>query len=127
MSDKEFDQKITEAIASADLAEDLREERRRERAMRSSTFKAIAALEFGPPEQWEEGLLEETIENTIAVDKVRWAERWTWITLVFAVGVGSFAGARLTTPPPTPVPVVVECAIKYEQGVAEDVICEGEQ
>lgn len=103
----------------------LKEGRRRSRAMRSSTFKAIASLEFGPPEEWEDGVLDETIENTIIVDRVRWHERVTWISLVIAVGIAAFALAWMFKPAPEQLPITFECGIEYVGGVGEDVQCEG--
>lgn len=103
----------------------LKEGRRKARAMRSSTFKAIAALEFGPPEEWEEGLLDEVVEDVIAVDRVRWHERSTWISVVIAVGMASFALAWMFKPEPEQLPITFECGIEYVDGVGKDVQCEG--
>lgn len=96
-------------------------DRIKKRAMRSSTFKAIAALEDGPPELWEEGLLDEVVEDVIAVNRVRWFERVTWVVVLMVVGTSAYlAGWNLK---PEPEAFEWECDIAYEGGVAEAVGC----
>lgn len=111
------------AERDADVNKRLKEQRLRDRAMNSSTFKAIAALEFGPPEAWEEGMLDEIIDDAIAVNKVRWHERVTWISVVVGVAMAAFGAAWYIKPAPEQVPMTFECAIEYEGGVGSDVDC----
>lgn len=118
-----FVDKIEQDIREEDEAAALKEQRRRDRAMNSSTFRAIAALEFGPPEEWEEGMLDEIIEDTIAVDRVRWHERVTWISVVIGFAMAAFGAAWYIKPVPEQVPMTFECAIEYEGGVGDSVDC----
>lgn len=119
MSDEELIRRSEYALAHAILPEV------KERAMRSSTFKAIAALEDVPPQEWEEGLLDEVIEDVIAVDRVRWTERGWWAA-VLAVGVaGAFILGWSMKPVPEEEPVQWDCSVKV--GTPDEVECKGVQ
>lgn len=97
----------------------------RDRAMRSSTFKAIAELEEVPPQDWEEGLLDEVIEDVIAVDRVRWFERAVWGFVVLFVGVSAFLAGWFFKPVPEPEPIQWDCTVDVES--TAEVECTGVQ
>jgi hypothetical protein len=119
MSDEELVRRAEYAMAHAVLPEV------KDRVMRSSTFKAIAALEDAPPSEWEEGLLEEVIEDVIAVDRVRWMERGWWAASL-AVGItGAFLLGWVMRPVPEPEPVQWDCTVKV--GTLDEVECKGMQ
>jgi hypothetical protein len=97
----------------------------REKAMKSSTFKAIAALEDVPPKDWEEGLLDEVIEDVIAVDRVRWFERAVWLFVVLAVGTGAFMAGWYLKPVPEQERIQWNCTV--EGATLDEVECKGVQ
>jgi hypothetical protein len=119
MRDEEFEQRIEHAMVYAVLPEV------KDRAMRSSTFKAIAELEDVPPEEWDEDLLDEVIEDVIAIDRVRWMERALWIFAVLSVGAGAFLAGWHFKPVPEPEPVKWDCSVVI--GSREQVKCTGMQ
>lgn len=93
--------------------------------MRSSTFKAIAELEDVPPSEWDEDLLEEVIEDVIAVDRVRWFERAVWIFVVLVVGTSAFVAGWHFKPEPKMDPVKWDCSVVI--GTRDKVDCTGVQ
>lgn len=97
----------------------------REKVMRSSTFKAIAELEDVPPSEWDEDLLDEVIEDVIAVDRVRWFERAVWIFVVLVVGTGAFLAGWHLKPEPEMDPVKWDCNVTV--GARNQVDCTGVQ
>lgn len=117
MSEKDFEQELIDTMSVAIMPE------QRDRAMRSSTFKAIAELEDVPPEQWEDGLLDEVIEDVIAIDRVRWFERAVWLFVVLAVGTGAFIAGWMFKPEPEDEPVQWDCTVVV--GQTEEVECTG--
>lgn len=125
----EFDKDVEQAL---DLTQAEQEDKppeydkRTRRAMRTSTFKAIAALEYGPPEQWEEGLLDETVDNALAVERVRWFERELWMLGLVVLVVGAFVAGWHMRPIPEPEPVQWNCTVEYDNGGEEQVDCRGE-
>lgn len=119
MSDEDFERQIMDAMEHAVSPEV------RERAMRSSTFKAIAELEDVPPEQWDEDLLDEVIEDVIAVDRVRWFERAVWLFVALTLAVGGYLLGWSMKPVPKPEPVQWNCDVKV--GTLNEVECRGVQ
>ncbi len=103
------------------------DEDRKRRIMRSSTFKAIAALEDVPPNQWGEALLEEVIEDVIEIDRVRWFERAIWGFVVLAVGAGAFMLGWYMKPIPEPERVKWECTVAFDAKQGDEVDCTGVQ
>lgn len=131
----EFDKDVNEALQIATgeqpVAPQPEEERppeevkRERRLMRTSTFKALASLEYGPPEAWDPEFLQETLENTQAVERMRWSERWVWISALFALGVAGFSLAWMVKPMPEPEPVEWSCVVTYDHDGKEQVECSG--
>lgn len=108
-----------------DMLTNIDEIRKRAKIMRSSTFKAIAELEDVPPERWEDGLLEEVIEDVVAIDRVRWFERAVWIFVVLSVGTGAFIAGWFIKPIPEHGRVEWDCTVVV--GSTEEVECTGVQ
>jgi len=96
----------------------------RDRAMRSATFKILAQRE-GPLEEWEQGVLEEVIGDTVAIDRVRWFERAVWLFVALAVGTGAFMAGWYIKPVPEPEPIQWNCDVKV--GTSDEVKCKGVQ
>lgn len=121
----QFEKDIMKAVETADLREDLREERRRDRARHSSTFKALAGQVDQPVSEWEKDLLDEVIEDSIVVERDRWAERGIWIFVALALaGAGVLAGWHLK-PEPEPEPIMWSCTRVYDDVEVDTIECQG--
>jgi len=95
--------------------------------MKSSTFKAIASLEEVPPEQWDEGLLDEVIEDVIAVDRVRWFERAVWLFIAITLAVGGYLLGWSMKPEPHQENVQWDCTVVFDTKAGDKVDCQGVQ
>ena len=99
----------------------------RRRVMKSSTFKAIASLEEVPPEQWDEGLLDEVIEDVIAVDRARWFERAVWLFIAITLAVGGYLLGWSMKPEPHQENVQWDCTVVFDTKAGDKVDCQGVQ
>ena len=104
--------------------QDIIEREHRERVMRSSTFRALAALEPTHPHEWEADYLDEVVENVEAIDRVRWWERVIWGAVVVITGIGAFMAGWMMRPIPEPEPIQWQCDVKV-RGAEDEVRCAG--
>lgn len=132
MSDNK-EQELANAMARYEQAvqngvttrEDEREERQRKRAMRSPTFKALAGQMVHPVDEWGEDLLDEVIQDTVTIERDRWAERGIWIFVALALaGAGALAGWHLK-PEPEPEPILWSCTRTYDNVEVDTIECQG--
>lgn len=123
---KEFEKDvITKAVEFTNLTKDLREEKQRDRAMRSSTFKVLAAQCDHPVSEWGEDLLDEIVEDTIVIEQDRKFERGIWVFVVLALaGAAALAGWHLK-PEPEPEPILWSCTRTYDNIKVDTIECKG--